>query len=196
MNKFLLAAAFFAAAASPAAAAAITVANVGPILNESIPLPAESTPGSSIAFAEFFEFSLPVQEEVTVSMTDSAIGNEKIVGGVLSINNWTSTGPAPLFIPAGSLIESSPVANFIGGQGATVVPDLLAAGNYFAEISGTSGSRPMAIAIDGTATATTVVGATIPEPSTWAMLLIGGAFMAWGAARRRRVSSTMVDSLT
>jgi hypothetical protein len=192
MNRLFLAAAFLAATAAPSAAASITVANVGSILNESIPLPAEATPGSSIAFAEFFEFSLPVKEEVTVSMTDSAIGNEKIVGGVLSLNTQTGTGPAPLLIPTGTLIESSPVANFIGGQGATVVPDVLAAGNYFAEISGTSGSRPMSIAIDGTATATTGVGATVPEPSTWVMLTVGFGFMAWGAATRRKVRELIV----
>lgn len=181
MNKFLLAAAMFAASASPSAAALISVENIGSIFNESLPLPAESTPGSGIAFEQFFEFTLPVRETVTVSMSDSAIGSGRVTGGVLALNDWTSTGPGPLFIPAGALIESSPINTVLGGQEATVAPDTLNAGAYFTEISGVSGASPIHIAIDGTATALAT-----PEPSTWAMILIGAAFMAWGAATRRR----------
>lgn len=32
---------------------------------------------------------------------------------------------------------------------------------------------------------------SVPEPSTWAMLIIGFGFMAWGAATRRRVRAIM-----
>jgi len=163
------------------AVTAITVANVGSILNESIALPAEDTPGAGGAFAQFFEFTLPVGETVTVSMSDSAIGTERITGGSLSLNDWTSTGPGPLFIPAGALIESSPILNTSGGQEATVTPDALAAGAYFAEISGLSGASALKIAVDGTATA------TVPEPSTWAMLALGFGLLAFvGFGRRAR----------
>jgi PEP-CTERM motif len=193
MNKFLLAAAFFAAAAAPAAAAQVSVETVGSVLNESLALPAEDTPGSGIAFDEFFEFTLPVNETVTVSMSDSAIGSERVTGGVLSLNSQTSTGPGPLFIPIGALLESSPLTNVIGGQEATVAPDVLSAGAYFAELSGVSGASPIHIAIDGTVTA-----GAVPEPSTWAMLVIGFGVMAWGAMTRkaRKASSIWVDSLT
>jgi hypothetical protein len=168
---------------APAFAATVTVDNVGPILNQSDSLPAESTPGRGVTFAQFFEFSLPTTELVTVSMSDSGIGNLAVVDGFLSINNHTSTGPAPLFIPAGSLIESSPINNVVGGQEATVAPDILRAGNYFAEINGTSGSSRIRLAIDGTATA---IQATIPEPSTWAMLLTGFGLISLAAFYRRR----------
>ena len=171
-----------AAGASPARAATeITVAHVGAILNQSVALPAEDTPGSSGAFAQFFEFTLPTRETVTVSMSDSAIGSERIVGGLMSINDWTSTGPAPLFIPAGALIESSAIGDTIGGQEDTVTPDALGAGAYFAEISGVSGASAIKIAVDGTATASVV-----PESPTWAMLLIGLALIGLGAATRAR----------
>lgn len=195
MNRLLLAAALLASSAMPSAAAVVTVADVGSILNQSVALPAEATPGTGIPFAQFFEFSLPTRETVTASVSDSGILTEKVVGGILSLNNFTSTGPAPLDIPMGSLIDSSPFTNTIGGQEATVGPDVLSAGSYFAEVSGTSGSSPIKLAIDGTVTATSA----IPEPSTWAMIAIGFGFMAWGAAKRRRVrdlSCTTVDSLT
>lgn len=189
MNRFALAAAVFAASTASAAAAVVTVADVGPILNESKALPAEATPGVGIAFSQFFTFSLPTREEVTASVSDSGVGSEKIIGGLLSINTQTSKSGPPLNIPIGTLIDSTPFTNTPGGQEATVGPDFLNAGTYFAEVSGTSGASPIKLAIDGTVTASVV-----PEASTWVMLLLGAAFMGWGA--RKQVSRHAVDSLT
>jgi hypothetical protein len=183
-NVLLAGTILFALGASPAYAVPteISVENIGSIFNESLALPAEDTPGSSIGFAQYFEFSLPVREEVTMSVSDSGIGSEKIVGGVFSLNNHTTTGPGPLFIPAGSLIDSSPLSNFAGGQEAIVGPNTLAAGNYFALVSGASGASPIHLAIDGTVTA-----GAVPEPSTWAMLGLGFAALAFVGSRRKRV---------
>lgn len=167
LKKLLLGAAIAAIAAMPAHAVVVTVENIGSILNESLPLPAEQTPGLSAAFAQYFEFNIPVDETVTLSMSDSATGNRQVTDGFLSLNDWTSTGATPPFIPAGALIESSAIVNVVGGQEATVLPKGLVAGDYFAEISGFSGASPIHIAIDGTATA------TVPEVPTWAMALIG-----------------------
>jgi len=182
MKHLLISTALLGALCAPASAALISVENIGSILNESLALPAEDTPGSGIGFAEFFEFTLPTTEIVTVSMSDSGIGFQRITGGVLSLNTQTSTGPGPLFIPAGSLIESSALNNVLGGQEATVSPDILSAGSYFAELSGVSGSSPIHLAVDGTVTAVST-----PEASTWVMLALGFGAMAWGAATRRRV---------
>jgi PEP-CTERM motif len=182
MQRVLLAATILAAVGvSPVRAATVTVDNVGAILNQSDALPAESTPGQGVTFAQFFEFSLPTRETVTVSMSDSGTGNLAIVDGVLSLNTHTSTGPAPLFIPAGALIESSLISNVVGGQEATVTPDVLSAGDYFAEINGTSGSSRIRLAIDGTATAVQA----IPEPSTWAMVLVGFGLISMFGLRRK-----------
>lgn len=190
MNKLVLAAALLAATAVPAAAASqITVEDIGAILNQSLALPAESTPGSGIGFEQYFEFTLPTQESVTLSVSDSGIGNLRIVGGVLGLNFFTSEAPTSPFQPIGALIDSASIVNGIGGQEATLEPNILNAGAYFAEVSGVSGSSPIHLAIDGTVTAVAT-----PELSTWAMLLIGSGLMAWVA--RRKVSSTMVDSLT
>ena len=182
MNRLLLAAAVFAATAVPAAAASqITVEDIGSILNQSLALPAESTPGSGIGFEQFFEFSLPTRETVTLSVSDSGIGAQRIVGGVLGLNFFTSEAPVSPFQPIGALIDSTPIVNSIGGQEATLEPNVLNAGAYFAEVSGVSGSSPIHLAIDGTVTAVAT-----PELSTWAMLLVGAGFMAWGAATRRK----------
>jgi hypothetical protein len=159
------------------AATEITVENIGSVFNESLALPAQDTPGSGIGFEEFFEFTLPVAETVTVSVSDSAIGAQRIVGGELTLNDWTSTAGVSPFQPIGALIEGSPIVNVIGGQEATVNPDVLGAGAYFAEVSGLSGGSPIHIAVDGTITAVST-----PEASTWAMLIVGFGLM-WLAAR-------------
>jgi hypothetical protein len=180
MKSILLAAALTLAVGSTAhAATQITVDNIGAVLNESLALPAQDTPGSGIGFSEFFEFTLPVTETVTVSVSDSAIGNQRITGGELSLNTQTGTAPVSPFEPLGAFIEGSSLINFLGGQAATVTPDPLGAGSYFAEVSGISGGSPIHIAIDGTITAVST-----PEPSTWAMLLIGAAAMAWAGLKR------------
>lgn len=171
------------AVAAPAHAAnQITVENIGAVFNESLALPAEDTPGSGIGFEQFFEFTLPVAETVTLSVSDSAIGAQRIVGGSLSLNNFTSSAPVSPFQPIGSLIESASILDVLGGQEGTVSPDVLGAGSYFAEVSGISGGSPIHIAIDGTITAVTT-----PEPSTWAMALIGFGVLAMFGLRRKRV---------
>ena len=86
----------------------------------------------------------------------------------------------------GSLIESSSILNVLGGQEATVSPDALGAGAYFVEVAGVSGSLPIHIAIDGTITAVSGVGATpTPEPSTWAMMLLGVGFLTMFGLRKK-----------
>lgn len=185
MHKLTFAtlAAVVALAAPARAATEITVDNIGSIFNESLALPAQATPGSGIGFEQFFEFTLPVTEIVTLSVSDSAIGAQKIVGGLLSLNNWTSNAGVSPFQPLGSLIESAGLVNVIGGQEATVAPDALHAGSYFAEMSGVSGSSPIHIAIDGTVTAVAT-----PEPATWAMLALGFGVMGFVGLRSRRAA--------
>lgn len=169
------------ALAAPAYAAnQITVENVGAVFNQSLPLPAEDTPGSSIGFEQFFEFTLPVAEEVTLSVSDSGFANLRIVGGVLSLNFFTSSAPVSPFQPIGAVIDSAGLVDVPGGQSAELGPDTLLAGAYFAEVSGVSGASPIHLAIDGTVTALTT-----PEPSTWAMLAIGFGVMGFIGFRRR-----------
>ena len=188
-NKFLLTTALLAAiGVTPARAATqITVEDIGAVLNESLALPAQDTPGSGIGFEQFFEFSLPTRETVTVSMSDSAIGPGRITGGVLELDTHTSTGLGPLFIPAGAFLESSPIVNVLGGQEATVAPDVLSAGAYFAEISGVSGGSPIHIAVDGTITALST-----PEPGTWAMLALGFGFLSLLGMRKPRSARSAI----
>jgi len=183
---FAILAAVVTLAAPASAATQITVDAIGAVFNQSLALPAQDTPGSGIGFQEFFEFTLPVSETVTLSVSDSAIGAQRITGGLLSLNTWTGSAGVSPFQPTGALIESSSILNVLGGQEATVAPDVLGAGSYFAEVSGISGGAAIHIAIDGTITAVTGVGSVpTPEPSTWAMLAIGLGVMGLMGLRTR-----------
>ena len=188
MKQIVLAAALLAAAAPSATADQITVENIGSVFNQSLALPAQDTPGSGIGFQQYFEFTLPVSETVTVSMSDSGIGSLAIVGGLLSLNDFTSSAPVSPFQPIGALIESAPLNNVVGGQEATVSPDVLTAGSYFTELSGVSGSSPIHLAIDGTITATEVpgpvVGAGLPGLIAGCVLLV--ALRRRASVRRER----------
>jgi hypothetical protein len=188
MKRVLLASAAMLGLISPSwAVTQITVNDLGSILNDSVSFPSVHTPGNGGAFEAFFEFTIPIAEEVSLSMSDSAQGNQKITGGIISFNSWTGTGATPPFVPTGTVIDSSPIINFNGGQSGTTGPDLAAAGKYFALVEGTSGTASLKIAIDGNATA---IGG-VPEPSTWAMMLLGFGGLAYAGFRKKKDSISL-----
>jgi PEP-CTERM motif len=175
---------------SPAAhAATITVDNLGSILNDSVSFPSTKTPGAGQTFEDFFEFTLPTAEYITASMSISGPISDQIPAGKgeLTLSTWTSTTGVSPFIPLGSVIEQATVsAPSSGGQSAVVgsatpFGDYEQAGTYFVEVSGTSGLGTLRLAIDGNVTTLAV-----PEPSTWAMMLIGFAGLGFAGYRRAR----------
>jgi hypothetical protein len=175
---------------SPAAhATTITVQNLGSILNDSVSFPSTKTPGTGKTFEEFFEFTLPTAEYITASMSISGPIADQIPAGKgeLTLSTWTSTSGVSPFLPLGSVIEQATVsAPSSGGQTAVVgsftpFGDFEEAGTYFVEVSGTSGLGTLRLAIDGNVTALAA-----PEPSTWAMMLVGFAGLGvagWRASR-------------
>jgi hypothetical protein len=179
---------------SPASAAVVTVINLGSILNDSISLPNTSdtkTVGKGESFSDYYEFTLPEVEFVSASMSISGPTGDQIPAGQghLILSTWTSTGSSSPFIPMGATIEEatiSPPAN--GGQTAVVGTftssgDSAAAGSYFVEITGVSGGGSLRLAIDGNVTAVTD---PVPEPSTWAMMLLGFAGLGFAGYREAR----------
>jgi hypothetical protein len=181
---------------SPAAhATTITVENLGPILNDSVSFPSTKTPGASKTFEDFFEFTLPTAEYITASMSISGPISDQIPAGKgeLTLSTWTSTSGVSPFIPLGGQIEQATVsAPALGGQTAVVgsftpFGDYEAAGNYFVEVAGTSGLGSLKLAIDGNVTTLAV-----PEPSTWAMMLLGFAglgLVSYRSTRRAAVAA-------
>jgi len=176
---------------SPAAhATTITVENLGSILNDSVSFPSTKTPGAGKTFEDFFEFTLPTAEYITASMSISGPIADQIPAGKgeLTLSTWTSTSGLSPFVPLGSVIEQATVsAPSSGGQTAVVgsftpFGDFEEAGAYFVEVAGTSGLGSLKLAVDGNVTTLAA-----PEPSTWAMMLLGFAglgFMGWRGSRK------------
>ncbi len=162
--------------------------DLGPILNDSISFPSTKTPGSGLPFDDFFEFTLPTAEYITASMSLSGPKVDQIPSGTgkLILSTWTLSMGSPA-IPIGSVIEQVLVSDPSSGGETAVVGsgtpfgDLEQAGTYFVEVSGTSGSGKLRLAVDGNVTTLAV-----PEPSTWAMFGIGFAGLAAVGLRRRR----------
>jgi hypothetical protein len=190
MKKILLGGAALLALSIPATATVITVTDLGTVFNDSISFPSTHTPGAGQAFDFYFEFNTPVAETLSASMSDSATtGSERITGGVLSLFTLVSTSPIAPFVPSGTLIDSSPIVNFPGGQVSTAGPAIEPAGEYFAEIKGVSGISTLKLAIDGNVTAIP----QIPEASTWSMMLLGFCGLAYaGSLARRRDSVSLI----
>jgi hypothetical protein len=184
---------------SPASASVVTVINLGSILNDSISLPNTSdtkTAGKGEIFSDYYEFSLPKAEFVSASMSISGPTVDQIPSGQghLILSTWTSAGSSAPFVPAGTTIQEATVsAPAAGGQDAVVGTfsswgDSEPAGSYFVEITGMSGGGSLRLAIDGNVTAIPdpVTVTSAPEPSTWAMMFLGFAGIAWAAWRRAR----------
>jgi hypothetical protein len=100
---------------SPASAAAVTVIDLGPVLNDSISLPNTSdtkTVGSGGSFSDYYEFTLPQAEFVSASMSISGPTVDQIPagGGELILSTWTSTDPLSPFVPAGTIVQQATVS--------------------------------------------------------------------------------------
>src|SRR5271163_858650 len=140
---------------SASAKTTILVNDLGSILDDSVSLPSTKTPGSNKSFIYFFEFTLPISEYVSASMSISGPIADQIPknDGTLTLADWTNTGVAPPHIPSGATIEDvtiSPPSK--GGQDAVVgsmtpLGDLEPAGKYFVEIAGTSGGGSLLLAV-------------------------------------------------
>jgi hypothetical protein len=174
---------------SPApAATTILVYDLGSILDDSVSLPDTKMPSNGGTFDYYYEFSVPVNEYISASVSISGPTSDQIPAsdGSLTLAEWTSTGASSPFVPSGATIQSeliSPPAN--GGEGAfigtmTALGDLVPAGNYFVEVAGTSGSGTLQLAVDGNLTG------VAPEPSTWALMLVGFLGLGFAGYRQKR----------
>ncbi|MBN9063858.1 MAG: hypothetical protein BGP06_14830 [Rhizobiales bacterium 65-9] len=135
------------------------------------------------SFTDYIKFQLPFAGAFTVSYSDSA-GAGKIVGGQLALYACLSNcaGESVSLLPLGTLIDSAPLVSLgalrFGGFG----PDLLVAAEYFLKLTGVAPSGSVGFA--GTIT----VASAVPEPETWAMMLVGFAGLAFVTGRRRKTA--------
>ena len=182
MKKLLLAtvAAAGLALASPAFAAPVVVENLGADPNTGISF----TPGAG-TFDDAFTFSVTAPETLTIAAilntfpqgpgSSAFISNfiGEIVMGTPATPGTIEVGPELATSPCGAVTN----CQSLGGQ------VTLATGDYFLEFTGDAG----ATASYGGGTVNTV--AAVPEPSTWAMMIIGFAGVVFMGMRKRRESN-------
>jgi PEP-CTERM motif len=179
-----------------ATANTIVVDNLGSINESSVSLPGETMPGSGGAFTYYYEFTLPKPEFVSASMSISGPTSDQIPlnTGSFILADWTNTGSSAPYVPSGATLQDVAISGPApGGQGAflgtmTSMGDPEPAGAYFVEITGVSGAGSLQLAVDGNVTA------AAPEPSTWALVLLGFAglgFASYGKRRKGRLSDAL-----
>ncbi|HEX3525108.1 MAG TPA: PEP-CTERM sorting domain-containing protein [Stellaceae bacterium] len=180
MNRFLLAAAILAASAAPGAAAIVTVTDF-----TAVGAGITANPTSDLATAASVGVTTWMVNEVVDSI--GGLGN----GDILTMTNPIATTiAAPILISwdggvfADSLITTS--VNFIGDELDIVAHGILTGPGVPAGTAGVldlaftqAGGAGDLISGSGSFTATTgsVGMGTVPEPPTWAMLLVGFALM-------------------
>jgi PEP-CTERM motif len=129
----------------------------------------------------------PVLDAGTFDLTVSA---DTALSATIAVGNRFQFTPGKLSLFEGSpftgtLVDSASLT--FGGSAYTAsFSDLLGAGTYYAAISGTINSR--FLGIGGTVT----TSATIPEPSTWAMMALGFASLFFAGYRSSRKSIALV----
>jgi hypothetical protein len=78
--------------------------------------------GNDLDFADNMAACLGCGVHARIARHDGAVGEIvravsgalRVIGGLLSLNTQTGTGPAPLDIPTGSLVDSSPIIKLKG----------------------------------------------------------------------------------
>jgi PEP-CTERM motif len=144
----------------------------------------------SPSFAEFWTFSVAQPSFVFISESDtvsrrSGETSSPITSGLLSLFSGTPGSGTLLdsssILPLTSLAQSA----LIGG----VNGDLLSApGNYFFEVSGNFvNPSNISALVNGSIS----VSSAVPEPSTWAMMILGFAGVGFLAYRRKNKHSGM-----
>jgi PEP-CTERM motif len=159
--------------------AAVHIYDIGVIGVGSVTFTGNTGTGS---FVEYIKFQLGFSGPGSVSYSNTAQSGGAIVGGVLELDACLTNCTGTVSTPTGTFVNSAPLINLgptvqVAGFG----PDLLNAGSYFLQLSGAVPAGQPAIAYTGTIT----VAAAVPEPGTWAMMLIGFAGLAFASSRRR-----------
>jgi hypothetical protein len=192
MRGFLGAAAAAAALSSvmvcSPAKAAVTIYNLGVIGLGSFTFSGLADgPG---AFTSYVKFQLGAPVFGSVSYSNTAAAGGAISGGNLVLDSCSTNCFGNVLTPTGVFINGSPLITLPGGtvQFAGFGPDSLSSGNYFLKLTGSiPAGRP-----DLPYTGTITVASAVPEPGTWAMMMLGFAGLAFASTRRRKPAAVAV----
>jgi hypothetical protein len=115
------------------------------------------------------------------TFTLTTFGVDTAVSATIAVNRAGAFTPGALALYEGSpftgtLIESDPLT-FAKSAYTASFADILGPGTYYAEVTGTVNVSHLGVG-------GTVTTSTVPEPSTWVMMMLGFAGLGYAAVRR------------
>lgn len=182
-----LAAAVFAGSLAPSQAALVT--NLGTVSGDASFSLAPLDPANTLgAFVDDYQFTLQTYSFLSTSgVTNAFIGGSQFVTGLyMSLYSGAA--------PGGSVLQGPIAAISVGSLQVAGLPQyLLAPGTYYVEIGGSYSGTPHFGATLALTAQVPPPGNTggVPEPSTWAMMVLGFLGLGLVAYRRRGIGSGM-----
>ena len=161
-------------AASPSQAAVVVFPSTVLGSNPSTPYFVIGTGSGSFSYDFTFSLTALADFSATLSQSFTNAAN-KISNLELSLYRG--------MVGSGTLITSSPASLSTGGQLTAISYNGAIAGSYYLEVTGTAPSADLNFSGD----ITTV--AAVPEPATWAMMMLGFLGVGFVAYRRRSGAS-------
>jgi PEP-CTERM motif len=121
-------------------------------------------------------FDLTVSADTSLSATIAVANRFQFTPGALSLFEGTPF--------TGTLLDTAPLT--FGGSAYTAsFSDVLSPGTYYEEITGNINVRTLGVG-------GTVTTSVVPEPSTWAMMLLGFGGLGYAGLRSRKASVSLV----
>jgi hypothetical protein len=215
INRLLLAAAFLAATAVPAAATlqievfdnGALIDNITGVTTGAASLTANDANFANITINAQGSPILPNADLSSVTLDATAAlgftGSHLLTVDILQSAIFGTGNTLSTFTVNGLTNDPGPTTESTFANGGLLAshtfPVALLDGSFgpVAAATGAFSSDETQFAIDFTAPRQSFGGSVqlttgVPEPSTWAMLLIGAGFMAWGGWTRRRVRALIV----
>jgi hypothetical protein len=124
----------------------------------------------------------PVDVEGTFDLTKEAI---TALSATIAVNAGSNYTPGVLELLKGATVVESVALALVGKQYTASFSDILGPGDYTAEITGTVNVAKLGVG-------GTVTTSTVPEPSTWAMMVLGFMGLGYAAFRRRKTNVSML----
>jgi hypothetical protein len=151
----------------------------------------------SDSYAGTFKAGAPIYDKFSIAGTSDTLAqfqvsnpksNPGAIAGTFELFSCSSNCTGTVLVPTGTLIDSAPLGPRTGAPPTTQavsVEDNLAPGNYFVEFVLTGGV-PKNDPFSGQITISAV-----PEPATWAMMVLGFLGVGFVAYRRKRNGSAL-----
>jgi hypothetical protein len=128
----------------------------------------------------YYEFTISQAKTIGASsFTNSAVGN-------IGVFNFTTIGLYSGFGTSGTLLETGTIVPRAGGTTQAYLGEyMFGTGNYTIAYSGTVKGHPASVG-----SSITFALATVPEPASWALMVVGFGMVGF-AARRRTTALTV-----